>query len=354
MMPSPNAADASDGGRAPSGMSGRPAAVLDWLSDHGVSATGPLAITRVGIGQSNITTLIVDAHGREWVLREPPPGATTSSMRDLLREAGILRALADTGIPVPRVIGTGESPCGAPFLVMERVAGSALETEDHARTLTPEQRHELGVSVVTTLATLHCLDPEILGIRVSGDPYLVRQIRRVTASWERVGGCSSHDSAWRVVHTSLKDRLPKQTAAVIMHGDYRLSNLLVDHGQITAVLDWELCTIGDPLADLAWLLDDWRPADEPAIVMPSPTRAGGFPDRAEMVEIYREITGRGIHSLEYYRAFSQWRAASLLEGVRVRRMSGAMGTHAAIEPEELEESIGVLLDSAAMHIDRLH
>lgn len=135
-----------------------------------------------------------------------------------------------------------------------------------------------------------------------------------------------------------------------MHGDYRLSNLLICDGRIGAVLDWELCTVGDPLADLAWLLDDWRPVEEAAIVMPSPTRAGGFPDRDEMVAVYREVTGYQVDDLDYYRAFSQWRAASLLEGVRTRRLAGAMGSHAAVDPEELEDSIGVLLASATEHL----
>ena len=109
-------------------------------------------------------------------------------------------------------------------------------------------------------------------------------------------------------------------------------------------------TVGDPLADLAWLLDDWRSANEPAIVMPSPTRAGGFPSRDEMIAVYQERSGIRVDDLDYYRAFTQWRAASLLEGVRARRLSGAMGSHAAIDPEELEDSVGTLLRSAAIHL----
>jgi aminoglycoside phosphotransferase (APT) family kinase protein len=127
-----------------------------------------------------------------------------------------------------------------------------------------------------------------------------------------------------------------------MHGDFRLSNLLVHDGQITAVLDWELCTVGDPLADLAWLLDDWRSPDEPAISMPSPTRAGGFPSRAELIETYRDETGFLLDRLGYYRGFTQWRAASLLQGVLTRRRLGVMGTHGAMDLELLDDSIAVL------------
>lgn len=332
------------------GMWAQPATVLDWLLAQGLDATPPLTITRVGIGQSNITTVIADAAGAEWVMREPPPGTSTGSGHDLHREAGILRALSGSGVPVPPLIGTGASPSGSPFLVMERMAGAALENEQDAAALTLAQRRDLGVSVAATLATLHRLDPDILSIEVSRSPYLTRQIRRVTAAWERVRAESRHDHDWQAVRAGLADRMPQPRRAAIMHGDYRLSNLLVSAGRITAVLDWELCTVGDPLADLAWLLDDWRPADEPAIVMPSPTRAGGFPDRDEMVAVYCEITGHRLDELDYYRAFTQWRAASLLEGVRARRRSGAMGSHAAIDPEELEDSIGVLLTSAAAQL----
>ncbi|MGU3500942.1 phosphotransferase family protein [Mycobacterium sp. C31M] len=330
-------------------MSTQPSAVFDWLTRHGVAATPPLAMTRVGIGQSNITSLIVDGAGSEWVLREPPHGAPSGS-HNLVREAGILQALSGSDVPTPRVIGTGESVDGSPFLVMERVAGSALETAEQAGALTREQRYQLGVSVATTLAKLHSIEPGILGIPTSRSPYLVRQIHRVATAWAHVRSQSRYDADWQAMHTKLVDRLPPSPPQVIMHGDYRLSNLLVDRGQIAAVLDWELCTVGDPLADLAWLLDDWRTADEPAIVMPSPTRAGGFPDRAEMISVYQKVADIRVDNLDYYRAFSQWRAASLLEGVRARRLSGAMGSHAAIDPEELERTVGILLNSAADHL----
>ncbi|MCF6388695.1 phosphotransferase family protein [Mycobacterium sp. MBM] len=340
----------TDDGGDDSGMWTQPTAVATWLLAQDSVVTAPLTITRVGIGQSNITTLVVDADGREWVMREPPAGIASGSTHNLDREAQILRALAHADVPVPHVVGTGLSPAGTPFLVMERIAGSALETEEDARSLTVTQRHALGTSVATTLAALHRLDPAILGIKISSDPYLVRQIRRVTAARDHVPAASRHDADWAAVRDRLVDHLPQDPPAVIMHGDYRLSNLLVADGRITAVLDWELCTIGDPLADLAWLLDDWRPADEPAIAMPSPTRAGGFPDRAEMIAIYRDITGHRVDDLDYYRAFTQWRAASLLDGVRSRRMSGALGTHAAVDPDALDDSIGVLLTSAREHL----
>lgn len=338
---------------ATGGMWTQPESVAQWLERHQADVTPPVMIERVGIGQSNITTVVTDHASREWVMREPPPGDSASKAHDVLREAQILGALAETDVPVPRVLGTGVSPSGSPFLVMERAPGAPLESEHDARELNPNQRRALGVSVAETLGRLHRLDASILGIDTSTTPYLIRQLRRVSAAWERVRHASRHDRDWEAVCSGLSQRLPRPSPAVIMHGDYRLSNLLVSAGRITAVLDWELCTIGDPFADLAWLLDDWRPAEESTIVMPSPTRAGGFPDRDEMIEVYRDVTGFQVGGLDYYRAFSQWRAASLLEGVRARRLAGTMGSHAAIDPEELENSIGVLLTSAAGHLAKV-
>ncbi|MBN9636695.1 MAG: phosphotransferase family protein [Actinobacteria bacterium] len=335
------------------GMWTQPAALAQWLARHTDCVTPPVAVDRVGIGQSNITTIVTDAAAREWVMREPPPGDTATKAHDVLREAHILSALANTDVPVPRVIGTGESPTGSPFLVMDRVPGSPLESEDDARTLTASQRRALGVSVAEALGRLHRIDPSALGVAASSSPYLVRQMRRISAAWDHVRAVSRHDGNWEAVRAGLTQQLPQPSPAVVMHGDYRLSNLLIADGHITAVLDWELCTIGDPFADLAWLLDDWRPSEEPAIVMPTPTRAGGFPNRDEMVEVYRAVTGFRIDDLDYYRAFSQWRAASLLEGVRARRRAGSMGSHAAIDLDELEDSIGVLLASASSHLARM-
>jgi len=330
-----------------------PGEIARWLLEHGEQPVPPLDITRVGIGQSNITTLIVDARGNEWVMREPPPGAVSGTAHDVEREAGILQSLAPSGIPVPRVIGTGRSPGGTAFLMMNKVDGAALETEDDARALSEQQRLQLGLSVAVTLGRLHRVDPRTLGIRPSSTPYLTRQMRRVTEAWQRHGAASPHHDDWLSVHSRLEDRRPDAPAPVIMHGDFRLSNLLVRSGTIAAVLDWELCALGDALADLAWLLDDWRPPTEAEIVMPSPTRAGGFPDREEMVAVYQELTGFTTDRLDYYRAFSQWRAASLLQGVLARRQAGAMGSHAAVAPERLEHSIAVLLASAASHLDAL-
>jgi aminoglycoside phosphotransferase (APT) family kinase protein len=280
------------------------------------------------------------------VLREPPPGTKHGNAHDVAREAGIIAALAGSGVPVPRVVGIG-----AAFFMMERVAGAPLESEDDARAIDPSRRHELGLQVITALAGLHRLDSQRVGLNAPPTPYVERQIRRVGEAWLRVGSGCAHDPAWRAVRTQLLDRLPDPPGpTVVMHGDFRLSNLLVNDGHITAVLDWELATIGDAMVDLAWLLDDWRSPDEPAISMPSPTRAGGFPTRAELIEVYQNETGFAVDRIGYYRGFAQWRAASLLQGVLTRRRTGVMGSHGAIDLDRLDDSIATLLASAAVHL----
>jgi aminoglycoside phosphotransferase (APT) family kinase protein len=336
---------------APGLMCDEPAAMVTWLRDRGVDVAGEVSISRVGFGQSNITTIVSAQDGREWVLREPPPGNHAQSAHDVAREARIVSSLADSGIPVPRVIGTGVTPGGAGFFVMERVPGSPLESEDDAAALSVPQRHELGLQVIHTLARLHTLDPVAVGLADLGRPsamsYVERQIRRLSMSWDRTGQGSRHDQGWHLVQTRLSATLPPEGPTVIVHGDFRLSNLLVRQSRITAVLDWELCTLGDPLADLAWLLDDWRQPSDESISMPSPTRVGGFGDRSEIIEQYRRATGFNVDRITYYRGFTQWRAATLLQGVAARRRSGSLGAHGQLDLDLLDDSIATLLDSAA-------
>lgn len=337
--------------RPPSGlMCDEPARIADWLRAHGEVVSGVVVVARVGVGQSNITTLVSDEVGGEWVLREPPPGSHAQSTHDLTREARIVACLADSAIPVPRIIGTGVAPGGNCFYAMERVAGQPLESEADAAALSAAQRRELGLRVIETMARLHTIDPETVGLsdlaRKSQTPYVGRQIRRLTSSWDRTGGRSVHDRTWRAVRTRLDAALPPRAPAVLVHGDFRLSNLLVQGADVTAVLDWELSTLGDPLADLAWLLDDWRQPDEPATAMPSPTRAGHFPDRPEIIDVYRRMTGFDVGHLGYYRGFTQWRAATLLQGVAVRRASGSLGAHGDLDLDELDDTIAALLAAA--------
>jgi aminoglycoside phosphotransferase (APT) family kinase protein len=335
-------------------MCDQPGLVAAWLSRNGEAVVSPVVISRVGVGQSNITTIVADAEGREWVLREPPAGARKGTAHDVHREAGIIDALAGSGIPVPRVIGADASPAGVPFFVMDRVAGAPLETENDAGALTASQRRELGFSMIGTLAQLHSIDPQSVGLATRSEPYVIRQLRRFGATWADIGVDSRHDSTWQALRARLENECERSVTSrtVVAHGDFRLSNLLVDGAEITAVLDWELCAAGDPLADLAWMLGDWRSPDEPAISIPSPTRVGGFPTRDELIDAYSSQTGFDVGRLDFYRGFSQWRAANILQGVLVRHRN-AMGTYATMDLDLADVSVGNLLASAAEHLARL-
>ena len=322
-------------------------ALAGWLENRGQPVSPPLTARRVGAGQSNLTFLLRDEVGREWVLRRPPSG---SSAHDVGREARILSALADTPVPVPSVVGAGSDAAGidGPFFVMHRSPGAPLEAEDDVAALSAQDRRDLAAEVVSVLAALHSVRPAEVGLDDLGphEGYLDRQIRRTVRNWAAWGEDSPADPAWRACLRSLEVGMPRTQRTVIVHGDYRLSNLLIERGHVTAVLDWELCTLGDPLADLAWLIDDWRSPDDPAITMPSPTRAGGFPDRDTVVGDYGRRSGMDVSELDRYRAFTHWKAATLLQGVLIRRRGGGLGDHGALDLADLEHSISYLLNHA--------
>ncbi|GAA5129571.1 phosphotransferase family protein [Haloechinothrix salitolerans] len=321
-----------------------------WLGDRVPALAPPLRSRRIGAGQSNVTVLLTDAAGTEWILRRPPLADGGSAAHGVHREARILHALAGTAVPVPEVVATGVDEAGidGPFAVMARARGIPLAEEHDATALTASERMWLATDVVAVLAELHALNPDEIGLADLGsrDNYVARQIRRMVRNWRTWGEDSAADPAWRACRARLEANVPEQHDVVLAHGDFRLANLLVAEGRVTAVLDWELCTLGDPLADLAWLVDDWRAPDEPAIAMPSPTRAGGFADRTELIADYVTRTGRDVGSLDYYRAFTHWKAATLLQGVLLRRRAGELGEHGAPDLTELERTIRYLLDEA--------
>jgi aminoglycoside phosphotransferase (APT) family kinase protein len=266
----------------------------------------------------------------------------------------MLDALAGSAVPVPCVVARGTLPDSRGFYAMTRLPGRVLESEADAGDLATDEREGIGQSVAEVLANLHKIDPVAVGLGslVSCTPYVVRQLRRCEELWLRVGRRSRHHPHWRDLRGRLASAVPPQAGLSIVHGDYRLANLLVAGGTVTGVLDWELAAIGDPMADVAWLLDDWRDPADPAIVMPSPTRAGGFGTRADLISRYEFASGRRLSGLPYYRAFTQWRAATLLQGVIARRSSGVLGDQGAIASSDLDDAIERLLASSADQLGR--
>jgi aminoglycoside phosphotransferase (APT) family kinase protein len=326
---------------APAGLAGGPdrpvagiraGAVTGWFTAHVPEARPPLEFSPVSGGQSNLTYRVTDQAGAAWVLRRPPLSGVLPSAHDMAREHRIVAALGPTDVPVPRAWGlcTEESVTGAPFYVMEHVEGIVPRDEATvAGAFGPEQRRAASRSLVEALVALHRVDPAAVGLGELGRPggYLERQLRRWQRQWEqsRTREVPAVDEA----HRRLAALVPVQAGpAAIVHGDYRLDNtVLSPAGRVRAVLDWELCTLGDPLADLGLLLVYWRERDDATLPLgTAPTRLPGFPSRAELAGLYGELSGRPVDQLDYYVAFGYWKLAVILEGVHARFAAGAYGT----------------------------
>lgn len=292
-------------------------AVSAWLAGRIPSARPPFAFARIGDGRSNLTFRVSDDAGATWILRRPPLGKILPKAHDMLREHRILAALHPAGVPVPEPLGVCEdtSVSGAAFYVMEHRAGVVLATPEDAAPLSEDVRRRAGLSLVETLARLHAVDVDAVGLGDLGprDDYAARQVRRWTAQWERTDG----DPLPAIERTGelLAASLPAQTGASIVHGDYKLENVIVDgRGEISAILDWELCALGDPLADLAWVLLYWSsPGAGPGVS--SVAAAAGFPTEAEIIQRYAEVSGRDLSALPFYRALSAWKLAIIFRGV---------------------------------------
>lgn len=311
----------------------RAAALAEWFEANVAGARGPLAFDQIAGGHSNLTYRVTDAVGNVFVLRRPPTGHLLPSAHDMAREHRIISGVGRSGVPVPEALGlcTDTSVNDQPFYVMRFVPGVVLD--DPAKVTAaypPPARRAIGESVVTTLAALHAVEPGDVGLGDLGkrEDYLPRQLRRWRGQWE--ASKTRELATMEAVADALEQAVPAQIGSGIVHGDYRLGNMLVDgDGHIAAVLDWELCTLGDVLADVGYLLNNWvQPGEEgPATTgaaMP-PTLAGGFATREELVGRYEELTGRDCSGISYYRAFQYWRFAVIMEGVLDRYLKGAMG-----------------------------
>jgi aminoglycoside phosphotransferase (APT) family kinase protein len=224
-------------------------AVTAWFAEHVPGARPPLDFELIAGGRSNLTYSVTDAEGARWVLRRPPLGHVLATAHDMGREHRIISALADTDVPVPPAIGLSpdDSVNGAPFYVMGYVDGPIVRNAEAARRLPPEQRARAAVSIVDTLAAIHAVDVDAVGLGDLGrrEGYIERQLKRWQGQWEQ--SKTRELPAIDAVHDRLATAVPEQGPAAIVHGDYRLDNCILDgDGNIGAVLDWELCTLGDP------------------------------------------------------------------------------------------------------------
>jgi len=281
-------------------------------------------------GHSNLTYGVTDAAGHHYVLRRPPLGHVLPSAHDMGREHRIISALADTPVPVAPALGFTDdvSVNGAPFYVMGFVDGVVIRDRPTAeKVLAPAARPLLAGSIVDTMAAIHAVDLEAVGLADLGrhDSYIARQLKRWYGQWN--SSKTRELPAVDQVHEALQARIPEQGPATIVHGDYRLDNCMVGpEGAVRAVFDWEICTLGDPLADVGLLQVYWTgPTDEPS-AWPSPaTTAPGFPDRAALLDRYAGASGRDLSDIDYYVAFAFWKLACILEGVYARYVGGALG-----------------------------
>ncbi len=293
---------------------------------------GPVGIERISGGHSNLTYRITDAEGTPFALRRPPLGMVLATAHDMGREWRFISALAPFGVPVapPVVFCQDTDVIGAEFYIMRFVDGEVLgDAESGHRLPEGESRTTAGLDTADVLAALHAVDPEEAGLsdlRRDGS-YIDRQLRR----WHRQVHASS--LADLEIVDAAHERLVARAATLppsdvrIAHGDYRPGNLAYGpDGGVRAIFDWELATLGDPLADLGWLMASWgRPADTAPPTIEGPNQVGGYPDGDALIARYAERSGRDLGDLDFYVAFARWRAACIQAGVYSRYEGGALG-----------------------------
>jgi len=323
--------------------------VSEWLEANVAGTKGPFRFEVIAGGHSNLTFKVTDSAGRDLVLRRPPLGHVLASAHDMHREHRIIAALRDTPVPVAPALGlcSDDSVNGAPFYVMDFVPGLVIRDRESAELrLTPEARRRASESIVDTMAAIHAVKPTTVGLDDLGrhEGYIARQLKRWYGQWnqQKTRDLPSVDR----VHDELLARVPEQGPATLVHGDYRLDNCMIDRsGNVIAVLDWEICTLGDPLADLGLLMVYWTgPGDELSAWTGQACTAPGFLDRADMAERYAAVSGRSVSQLDFYVTFAYWKLVCILEGVYARYLGGALGQR---DPAELEPFNAQVLGAAA-------
>jgi len=302
-----------------------------WIAAHVPGSVPPMSFELIAGGRSNLTYRVTDAAGHAYALRRPPLSHVLPTAHDMAREYRVISALGPTAVPVPRThaLCEDEAVNGRPFYVMEFVDGHIVRDAGGAeRDLDTAGRRRAGESLVDTLAALHAVDVDAVGLGdfAKREGYIERQLRRWDEQF-RNSAVEGLDTATvvRAVHDRLAAAVPPQHGVSIVHGDYRLDNtVLGPDGTVRAVLDWEICTLGDPLADLGLLMVYWTdPGDEAALVGVTATTVPGFPDRGTMRARYAAASGRDISSLGFYVAFGYWKLACILQGVYARYVGGA-------------------------------
>jgi aminoglycoside phosphotransferase (APT) family kinase protein len=298
-----------------------------FLDEHDIGS-GEIDVEPVGEGRSNATFLL--HRGEETVvLRRPPRGPLPPSAHDVLREARVLTGLeGNARVPPVLAVCEDEAVIGAPFMVMENVEGHVITSQMPDELADPEQCRQTAEELIDAMVEIHAVDWRAAGLEGFGRPegYLERQLKRFLGLWE-------HNKTREIPEFDegtkwLVDHLPESPPATIVHGDYRLGNTIFAVGapaRLLAVLDWEMSTIGDPLADIGYMTAVWSQPDDPTgrYETTGVTRQPGFPSRAELVAMYEQKSGRSMHDIAWYRALAIWKSVVFMEGNYVRAVTGA-------------------------------
>ncbi len=328
-------------------------AVEDWVRAEVPELQPPFRWTRLEGGHSNLTYQIEDAQGQFAVIRRPPQGELLPKAHDMSREWALIEALSKTNVPVPKPFGFCEDPSvtGAWFYIMGMVDGKPLYNSEDTLALVPENKREtLAFSFFDALADLHQVDPDAVGLGELGkrDSYVGRQVKTWYRSWtSSVSGANFDDDRAHSLKTYFLEHLPDQGPIRVVHGDYGLHNCLFGSDcTVAAVVDWEISTLGDPLADLAYALNAWPdPTDQRPFSPEAATSLPGFPTRTALASRYAHRTGRDLSNLPYYIAFNRWKSACIVHGVYARYMEGKKSTE-GIDLDLLKSRIDLSLELA--------
>ena len=332
--------------------------VEQWLVSNIPGATAPFAYVQIAGGHSNLTFAVTDAVGNRYVLRRPPLGHRLASAHDMGREHRIIAALAASDVPVAPALGFCDDPTvnELPFYVMRFVDGLVVRDKAFAESaLTPAARTRASKSIVDTMVKIHAVDIGKVGLADLGkhEGYIARQLKRWNQNItdQRTRDLPLVESVYR----ELSARIPVQKEVTIVHGDYRLDNCMVSpDGDVIAVLDWEICTLGDPMADLGLLMVYWNgPHDDTSAWSNSVCTAEGFLDRTDLARRYAEKSGRDISQLDFYTAFAFWKLACIIEGVYARYLGGALGQKDPAELEPFRLQVDGAAQKAAACLERL-
>lgn len=332
--------------------------VESWLVANIAGAVAPFSYVQIAGGHSNLTFAVTDAAGNRYVLRRPPLGHRLASAHDMGREHRIIAALAASDVPVAPALGFCDDPAvnDLPFYVMRFVDGLVVRDKEFAEaSLTPAARRRASESLVDTMARIHAVDINRVGLADLGkhEGYIARQLKR----WHQniVDQRTRDLPLVESVYEELMRRIPEQKGVSIVHGDYRLDNCMVNaDGDVIAVLDWEICTLGDPMADVGLLMVYWNgPHDEASAWSNTVCTADGFLDRADLAARYAEKSGRDISQLDFYTAFAFWKLACIIEGVYARYLGGALGEKDPAELEPFRLQVDGAAQKAAAYLERL-